>query len=250
MDLAGIGAIAAAGVALVGVSGALLVGRWQMKAAMQQAQKTYDAAVDAVRSSAVEARAQWVREIRRESYSAFLLAMDTTQTAIEEVPTEHGPPSEEIAAARKGALIALAALRRQFAIIQIEGPDPVAESASNIVDTLNKYLRRSDRLRAVGRHQAKIEAAYRHADDSFDRNSPPLRLRTVHEMVMQRPHYRQGWETLREITRTEFPQILQWEIQQYQNLLHQNLNQSEVVTELTTRRTSFLTAARAALHDA
>ncbi|MFE5028081.1 hypothetical protein ACFRAO_33420 [Streptomyces sp. NPDC056656] len=86
MDLEGIGAIAAAAVAALGVPAAVLVGRWQMRAALRaaeetgragiaQAESTYRAALDAVRTEADAAHQQWRRGIRRDAYAGFLLAM-------------------------------------------------------------------------------------------------------------------------------------------------------------------------------
>ncbi|WP_189764221.1 hypothetical protein [Streptomyces xanthochromogenes] len=85
MDLEGIGAVAAASVAGIGIPAAVLVGRWQMKAALRtadattragqpQAQAAYRAALDAVRAQANATHVQQRRAHRREAYASFLLA--------------------------------------------------------------------------------------------------------------------------------------------------------------------------------
>jgi hypothetical protein len=96
MDLAGIGAIAAAGVAAVGIPAALLVGRWQLKGQLKgaeatqeasvraaeetarvgvaQAEATYRAALDAVRATAAANHDQWRRTVRRDAYVQLVLA--------------------------------------------------------------------------------------------------------------------------------------------------------------------------------
>lgn len=79
MDLQGIGALVAAGVAAVSVPATLLVGRWQKKAALQtaraataQAEATYRAALDAVRAQGLNEYDQWRRGIQRDAYAALL----------------------------------------------------------------------------------------------------------------------------------------------------------------------------------
>lgn len=85
MDLQGIGAVSAAAVALISVPASMLVGHWQMKAALRtaeaanqaglaQAESAYHAALDAVSAQADAALLQWRRGIQREAYASFLLA--------------------------------------------------------------------------------------------------------------------------------------------------------------------------------
>ncbi|MFI9176111.1 hypothetical protein [Streptomyces lincolnensis] len=63
VDLSGVGAIAAAAVAALGIPAALAVGRWQMRAA-----------IDAVQATAISDREQWRRSLRREACVQFLTA--------------------------------------------------------------------------------------------------------------------------------------------------------------------------------
>ncbi|MFD6342742.1 hypothetical protein, partial [Streptomyces sp. NPDC060210] len=96
MDLQGVAAVAAAVVAGVGIPSTLLIGRWQLRAALKaadsahhaglaQAEATYKAAVDAVRAQSDSAHDHWRRGVRREACSVFLLAAEEVTGLAEEM---------------------------------------------------------------------------------------------------------------------------------------------------------------------
>ncbi|MEU7425789.1 hypothetical protein [Streptomyces sp. NPDC040750] len=150
MDLQGIGALAAAAVAAVGIPAAMLVGRWQMRAAIQaaeeagragiaQAEATYRAALDAVRVEAGNAHAHWRRSLRREAYSELLLAAHRVRTAAQLLTS--GSPDERRARIESGALVThRAALRESedsltaaWLVVALEGPRQAAVAAEDLV---------------------------------------------------------------------------------------------------------------------
>jgi hypothetical protein len=147
MDLEGVGALSAAGVALIGIPAALLVGRWQLRVALRaaeatseagiaQAESVYRAALDTVRAEASAAHVQWRRGIQREAYAAFLLAIHRLREVGERfvADNEEELPAERIATGKTAADEALAALKAAQTIIELEGPDDVAAPAAVMTD--------------------------------------------------------------------------------------------------------------------
>lgn len=145
MDLAGVGAISAAAVAALGVPAAVLVGRWQRRGALRaaeetgragiaQAQSTYKAALDAVRTEAEAAHLQWRRGIRRDAYAGFLLAMTRCVQAAEAVPTgQLADTSGDLSAAERELATAKNDLTASLWVVKLEGPPAVARSAEVVV---------------------------------------------------------------------------------------------------------------------
>lgn len=147
MDLEGIGALTAAGVAVFGVLASVLVGRWQMRAALRaaeatgqaglaQAEAAYRAALDAVRAQANAGHRQWHRGVQREAYAAFLLAAHRVRDVGERfvVESEQELSAEGVRAGRAGLDDALAALKAARTIVELEGPDEVAVPAAAMTD--------------------------------------------------------------------------------------------------------------------
>ncbi|MFD5366473.1 hypothetical protein [Streptomyces sp. NPDC127103] len=147
MDLEGIGALTAAGVAVFGVLASVLVGRWQMRAALRaaeatgqaglaQAEAAYRAALDAVRAQANAGHRQWHRGVQREAYAAFLLAAHRVRDVGERfvVESEQDLSAEGVMAGRAGLDDALAALKAAQTIVELEGPDEVAAPAAAMTD--------------------------------------------------------------------------------------------------------------------
>ncbi|MFC9462817.1 hypothetical protein [Streptomyces sp. NPDC056983] len=143
MDLEGIGAIAAAAVAALGVPAAVLVGRWQMRAALRaaeetgragiaQAESTYRAALDAVRTEADAAHQQWRRGIRRDAYAGFLLAMTRCVQAAEALPRERLETSQDLSGAENELTRTKNDLSAVLWVEQLEGPPAVADSAGSV----------------------------------------------------------------------------------------------------------------------
>ncbi|MFD3992443.1 hypothetical protein [Streptomyces sp. NPDC058583] len=147
MDLEGIGTLTAAGVAVVGVPATILIGRWQMRAALRSAEATseaglaqaeaaYRAALDSVRAQANAGHLQWRRGIQREAYAAFLLAAHRVQEVGERfaAESEQDLSAESVRAGRAALDDALAALKAAQTIIELEGPDEVAAPAAAMTD--------------------------------------------------------------------------------------------------------------------
>ncbi|MET8116911.1 hypothetical protein [Streptomyces prasinus] len=147
MDLEGISALSAAVVALVAIPASVVVGRWQMKAALRtaeatseaglaQAESAYRAALDAVRAEASAALLQWRRGIQREAYASFLLAANHVRELGERFVMDNGEDlsAESIRVGKAASDDALAALKAAQTIIELEGPDEVAVPAAGMTD--------------------------------------------------------------------------------------------------------------------
>ncbi|MGW2393960.1 hypothetical protein ACWCYK_31380 [Streptomyces lydicamycinicus] len=141
MDLEGVGAIAAALVAAVGIPATVLVGRWQMRAALRsadatsqaglaQAQATYQAALEQAVTQSTAAHAQWRRGIRRDVWSAFLLAIEDAVSAGHSALTG---ASEDLIAARR-------TVKTSVVVLELEGPPQVVSAAKALRRTCNDYL--------------------------------------------------------------------------------------------------------------
>ncbi|MGA5320401.1 hypothetical protein ACPCIU_08150 [Streptomyces seoulensis] len=145
MDLEGIGTLSAAAVALIGVPATVLVGRWQLKAAMctaeatneaglAQAEAAYSAALDAVRAEANAAHLQWRRSIQREAYASFLLAANRVKERGERFVMDNADDlsAESIRTGRSALEGCIATLKETQTIIELEGPDSVASPAAGM----------------------------------------------------------------------------------------------------------------------
>ncbi|MFE0326745.1 hypothetical protein ACFW08_08055 [Streptomyces sp. NPDC058960] len=143
MDLQGIGAISAAMVAALGIPAALLVGRWQLRGAIQaaeeasrsgimQAEATYRAALDAVRTEANNAHSQWRRGIRRDAYASFLVATTRVVQVSSALPKETLNNPEEVRAAKAAVREAQNELNACYWVVKLEGPGSAAEAAGNV----------------------------------------------------------------------------------------------------------------------
>ncbi|MFF4257354.1 hypothetical protein ACFY1L_39840 [Streptomyces sp. NPDC001663] len=143
MDLEGIGAVATAVVAFIGIPATVIIGRWQTKAALRtaeatseagiaQAESSYRAALDAVRAETHATHLQWHRGIKREAYASFLLAAHRVREVGERFAEDNTEelPIESIRAGKAAIDDALAALKATQTIIELEGPEDVAASAA------------------------------------------------------------------------------------------------------------------------
>ncbi|MFV2117190.1 hypothetical protein ACE14D_01520 [Streptomyces sp. Act-28] len=154
MDFQGVGAIAAAVVAAVGIPTALVIGRWQMKAAIRaaeessragfaQAEASYRAALDTVRAEAVNAHSQWRRGLRRDAYTALLLAAHQARTA-GRLLTE-GSVEDRVSRGvftAQGAALAEARIAIQEAalVVTLEGPEQPAIKAEALVHRCQRFI--------------------------------------------------------------------------------------------------------------
>ncbi|KFG05448.1 MULTISPECIES: hypothetical protein [Streptomyces] len=191
MDLEGIGAVSAAVVALLGIGGALLVGRWQMRGAVRQAEETaraglkqaeatYRAALDAVHAESSAAFHQWRRGMQREAAHALLLACDQVDAAGERLKeaARVDPHSPSHAQGEIELADAMHALRSATFAVELEGPQPVyLEAARYSTDTTTrgdwtkKEVRRIRALACLEKHRLDATEAFE-ADNNGD--GPPL----------------------------------------------------------------------------
>lgn len=140
MDLEGIGALAAAAVAAVGIPTTLVLGRWQLRGALRGAEETaraglaqadasYRAALDAVRAQGQNDHLQWRRGVQRDAYAAFLQSvLSYTDTARNNFGS--GISRLEETRDRIAALKALETdMSHRAWVVRLEGPDEVAGAA-------------------------------------------------------------------------------------------------------------------------
>ncbi|MFF7337416.1 hypothetical protein ACFZAT_08745 [Streptomyces sp. NPDC008163] len=146
MDLQGVGAIAAAAVAAVSVPAAIVVGRWQLRAALRaaeeagraglaQAEATYRAALDAVRAEASHTQTQWRRGIQREAFVSHLLAArKAAETAkrMNESYVNKTVSIEETERLRVELWSARTAVRNTSLIVSLEAPGELATASERI----------------------------------------------------------------------------------------------------------------------
>jgi hypothetical protein len=198
MDLQGIGALSAAAVAAIGIPAALVVGRWQMRAAMHtanetarvgvaQAETAYRAALDAVRAEASTAHQQWHRGVRRDTYAAFLLATTRSVQAASAMP-EQSAPMEELAASAERLRQERSDLTAALWTVRLEGPDEVAETADRlcvqIIRLIDSLVQRAEYRRAQSELDALVANGQHEARDAAEELSEGLRrLRMVCERV-------------------------------------------------------------------
>lgn len=151
MDLEGVGAVSAAAVAALGLPAAVVVGRWQMRGALRaaeetgragiaQAESTYRAALDAVRTEADAAHLQWRRGIRRDAYAGFLLSMTRCVQAAEALPRGRLEESQVLSAAEDAVTQAKNDLSAALWVVKLEGPPVVADSAENVSSLTYKLV--------------------------------------------------------------------------------------------------------------
>ncbi|WEH31913.1 hypothetical protein PZB75_00055 [Streptomyces sp. AM 4-1-1] len=136
MDLQGIALVVTTSVAVVGVPCTLLIGRWQLRAALQtagathqaglrQAETAYQAALDTVRAQSDSAHDQWLRGVRREACSVFLLAIGELVGILDQVLDSTGVPDSLRPANRD--------LQRALAVLELEGDAELVGAAQELV---------------------------------------------------------------------------------------------------------------------
>ncbi|MFJ4032996.1 hypothetical protein [Streptomyces griseoluteus] len=141
MDLQGVGALAAAGVALLSVPATLLVGRWQTKAALQtaqaamrQADATYRAALDSVRAQGLNEHSQWRRGIRRDAYAGLLQAVLNYKEHAGSVLSQGATDAHQAPDVITASMPLAAEMRHRHLVVRLEGPDQVSNAAQVVVD--------------------------------------------------------------------------------------------------------------------
>ncbi|MEH0402831.1 hypothetical protein ACFY7V_03330 [[Kitasatospora] papulosa] len=134
MDLGDIATLSAATAA---VAASIVVGRWQLRGALSQANNAYRAALDAVTAAADRNHDHWRRSVQRDAYVQFLVATGE----VEQV--RYPLHEEDIAALRGQQESAQAALDRAtsaFYILRLESPD-LSQTASDLLAEVQKYTR-------------------------------------------------------------------------------------------------------------
>ncbi|MEV8104597.1 hypothetical protein [Streptomyces sp. NPDC088135] len=175
MDLQGIGAIGAMLVAAVGIPATVLVGRWQMRAALRsaeatsqagisQAEATYRAALDQAAAQTTATHEQWRRGIRRDTWAAFLLAVED---AISSGHSALNGTDEDLPALRR-------AMKTTLVVLELEGPPPVVEAAKRLRLRCNDYLElvESDLLASRAWHNLERAAQEERANLSSNAATP------------------------------------------------------------------------------
>lgn len=146
MDLQGIGAIAAVPTTIVvgflawwgaarQAKAAAEAGREQARsaivAAQRQAHSAYAAALDAVHEQAKRNHRQWRSNSRREAWATFLLAVSRFESAAVDIYELYDDGM--ISAAERNLEQANSALVEAFTIVDLEGPQEVADLARSLV---------------------------------------------------------------------------------------------------------------------
>ncbi|MFG3335510.1 hypothetical protein ACGFZZ_26325 [Streptomyces tendae] len=162
MNVEGITALVAAGAAIVGVSATVLVGRWQLNGALRaadataragiaqaeaasragiaQAEAAYRAALDAVRATGTEAHAQWLRTVRRETYTLFLSSCHDVVDAATSIAADlaaNRVPIDQREAREAQLVTALDRLKSCATTVEVEGPDTLWAPAQHILANAN-----------------------------------------------------------------------------------------------------------------
>ncbi|XVV34943.1 hypothetical protein ACQPXT_13240 [Streptomyces sp. CA-100214] len=151
MDLQGIGALTASGVALAACGTTLVVGRLQARAVLRasahtarvsraQAASSYEAALDAVRAQGVNEHHHWRRGIQRDAYAAFL---QSVLIVTEHSNTLHVKALNEPLEVRD-VIIASKPLTTDMShknwVVRLEGPDEVSNAAKELEARTGEFL--------------------------------------------------------------------------------------------------------------
>jgi hypothetical protein len=159
MEAEAIAAFTAAGVAAAAVPATLVVGRWQVRAALRaaahtarvgrsQAEASYRAALDAVQAQGRNERDQWRRGIRRDAYAAFL---QSVLGVTEHAHKLHGQGLHdplEVPAAVAASTPLITDMSQRNWVVRLEGPDEVSTAAQSLQDSAQAFLETA-RERAV-----------------------------------------------------------------------------------------------------
>ncbi|WP_121749964.1 hypothetical protein [Streptomyces sp. E2N166] len=146
-----ISTLVAAGVAVIGIPTALAVGRWQLRGALRaadataragiaqaeaasevgiaQAEAAYRAALDAVRAAGTETHTQWLGDVRRQAYAAFLLACNEVTDVARRLKGDtvnRKIPADQRDARRQELAAAIAQMENTALIVALEGPEDVS----------------------------------------------------------------------------------------------------------------------------
>lgn len=179
MDLQGVGAVASALVALVGIPAAILIGRAQTRAAVRaaelgaeagraqaqaatqagiaQAEATYRAALDASRSQARAEYRQWRHTLRREAWATFATAVNDATIAAGDLVNKAGP-NEDHARLNNAVTSAVDAVKFAHSVVELEGPAHVAEAAGRVREGVTAVLLAAAKASTVARAEAVLRS--------------------------------------------------------------------------------------------
>ncbi|MBL1083566.1 hypothetical protein JK359_16570 [Streptomyces actinomycinicus] len=199
MDLAGIGAISAAAVALVGIPAAIAVGRMQLKAglrtaeatwhaALVQADASYRAAMDTVRATASANQDQWRRGVRRDAFVRFLTISSELQHV--ELPEDPEVTEEEIRNAEKALRQIVDQAETAYHIVCLESAN-LQDTATRLLHAIRHYARGYWRLAATERAINTLSAIEEENRIHFDEVHAALgALATAGNAIDEVGHYR------------------------------------------------------------
>ncbi|MFF6641936.1 hypothetical protein ACFY83_32495 [Streptomyces althioticus] len=142
MGWEGISALIAAGAAVI----TLIVGWLQLRGALRAADKSYRAALDAVKATAAETHTQWLRGVRREAYAAFLLECSKTEVVISRLVDDIGHneiPVDQREQRRETVKAAVKELHNRALIVDLEGPPELGRLAEAIACNGNEQLHKT-----------------------------------------------------------------------------------------------------------
>ncbi|MGW1606036.1 hypothetical protein [Streptomyces eurythermus] len=156
MDLEGIGAIAAAAVGAIGVLAAVVVGRWNLRAMLRAADRTYQGALGAAVATASGNHEQWRRTVRRDAYVQLLLAASEAERLV--LPHDEAATTPEAVRATETALLDMRhRMETAYFVVRLESAELDVEAAA---------LTRAGKAFAAGKEQW---AAYRRAHSVLER---------------------------------------------------------------------------------
>jgi hypothetical protein len=169
MNLETIAALAAAGAAATAVPASLLVGRWQMKGALSQAQgslaqaqagltqaeSAYRASLDAVKAQGETAHTQWLRGMKRDAFASFLVSAHRVWDIAQELTylDARSDGREDLTSLLADLSVADRELNNAYSVVSLEVP----ESGRMIAYNMKLYL---DLCVLSNKTQVEIRAAW------------------------------------------------------------------------------------------
>ncbi|WP_157854362.1 hypothetical protein [Streptomyces griseofuscus] len=157
MDLQGVGAVAAAAVAALAVPAALVTGRWSTRGALAQAEATYKAALETSQNT----DKQWRRSVRRDSYSTFLLASTQLHIKTERMMRTRPITATTLTTAFEELSRLRDELEAKLTVVELEGPDAVAEAARNLASAVNRFSASRRKYVSIAQAEQKLRTLIR-----------------------------------------------------------------------------------------
>jgi hypothetical protein len=249
MDLEGIGAIAAAAVGAIGVLAAVIVGRWNLRAMLRAADRTYQGALGAALATASGNHEQWRRTVRRDAYVQLLLATSEAERLV--LPHDEAATTPEAVRATETALLETRhRMETAYFVVRLESAELDVEAAA---------LTRTAKAFAAGKEQW---AAYRRAHSVLQRmqgephdvhaeiRTAMNRLRQVSQAAPTDPEADEFGAILDvQQALSRVPQLNTSHVDALVLTARSPVNLHRLETEFTEARRKFLEAAHADLND-